>query len=201
MAGKTEICNMAISHLGIGKEIANIETEKSEEANACNRFFNVSREAVLADIDWPFATGYFTLNLITEGPDSEWGYSYRYPTNCLSIRRIMSGNRNDTVASTEPYKLLKDSAGKLIYCDKQDAVVEITENITDTSFFSAEFNLALSFRLASYIAPRLTGGDPFKLKGDMLSQYNLELREARKKAINEEKHEPIPDSDMITVRS
>lgn len=201
MANKTEICNMAISHLGNSSEIANVDTESSQEASACRRFYETAKNATLTDVDWPFATAYFTLNLIEETPDDEWNYSYRYPVGCLSVRRILSGTRNDSVKSREPYKILKDASGKLIYADKENAKIEYTEDISDPEFFSAEFALALSFRLASYIAPRLTGGDPFKMKQEMLGQYDLEINRAKKKAFNEEQHEQPPKSELITTRS
>src|SRR5665648_440114 len=96
MSSATEICNMALGHLASGKEIANLETERSAEAIACRRFFDSARDAVLRDFSWPFATKIKALSLIEEDPNSEWAYSYRYPTDCLNFRRILSGTRTDT---------------------------------------------------------------------------------------------------------
>lgn len=201
MTSKTEICNMSISHLGIGKEIASIDTEQSQEASACRRFFDSAKEATLADLSWTFATKFKTLGLIEENPTDEWTYSYRYPVDCLNMRRILSGNRNDTQGTRVPFKMAKDAAGRLIYTDQVDAQVEYTENIKDISLFSAEFNLAFSFRLASYMAPRLTGGDPFKMKQEMLAQYDLEINLAKKKNMNEETQDLPPESELISIRN
>jgi hypothetical protein len=201
MASKTEIANLAISHLGKGKEIANIETEKSEEAAACRRFYETAKEATLSDHDWSFASKRATLNLIASNPNDEWDYSYRYPVDCLSVRRIIGAMRFDTEASEVKYKIEKDDTGLLIFSDQANAVIEYTENISDPQFFSAEFTLALSFRLASYIAPRLTGGDPFNAKQEMLAQYILELGNAKKKTMNEEKKDLKPPSEFIRYRS
>ena len=90
---------------------------------------------------------------------------------------------------------------KHIYCDKENAEIEYTVNINDPAFFTAEFILALSFRLASYIAPRLTGGDPFKMKSEMISQYEIEIARAKKQALNEENKEKQPESEFIRTRS
>ncbi len=201
MSSKTDIANMCLSHLGIGREIANIETEKSQEAIACRRFFETAKVATLSDLYWTFATAFATLNLVEETPTSEWTYSYRYPVGCIDLRRILSGVRNDTQSSRIPFKITKDAAGKLIYTDQSEPEVEYTENISDTSLFSSEFDLALSFRLAAYVAPRLTKGDPFKLKGEMLAQYDLELGQAKKKNMNEETQDLPPESAAITARS
>ena len=72
MATETQISNIAISHLGIGLEIQNLETENSAEAKACRRFYETSRDAVLGDFEWPFATKIIELNLVEEGPNTEW---------------------------------------------------------------------------------------------------------------------------------
>lgn len=201
MATKTEISNLAISHLGIGKEISNFDTDKSEEAQACRRFYEIAKEATLADLDWTFATKFADLNLVKEDPTNEWNYSYRYPSDCLILRRILSGIRYDTNSSRIPYRVVKDEAGKLIFTDQRNACVEYTQNITNSSLHSADFNLALSFRLASYIAARLTGGDPFKLKQEMIGQYDLELGKAKKRNMGEETPEPMPESDLIRARN
>jgi hypothetical protein len=201
MTSKTEISNLALSHLGISSDIANLDTEKSEEATACRRFYELAKKSTLSDIDWTFATKFETLGLIEENPTSEWRYSYRYPVGCLNFRRILSGLRNDTPESRVPYIILTDDAGKIIYTDEQNAESEYTQDVTDTTLFSEEFVLALSFRLAAYVAPRVTGGDPFKLKKDMLAQYGIEIKNAKKKNMNELQVELPPESEFIRTRS
>jgi len=200
MSSSTEIANMAISHLGMGKEIANLDTEQSKEASACRRFYDVARQAVLMDYDWTFATKEAVLNLIEEEPNDDWLYSYRYPVDCLSLRKILSGSRRDTLSSKVPYKISKDSSGKLVFSDQEDASVEYTEDVEDPTYFSTPFTIALSFKLAAYIAPRVTAGDPFKLKSEMLAQYALELDNAKKADMNEEVQDLMPQSESLTVR-
>lgn len=201
MASKTVISNMAISHLGIGKEIANLETEKSEEAKACRRFFETAKKATLGDLDWTFGTKFAVLNLIEELPEgSEWRYSYRYPVDCVSMRRVLSGQRVDTQESRIPFRIVTDDSGLIIYTDESAATVEYTFDVKSTNLFSPEFDLALSFRLAALVGARLTGGDPFKIKQDMLGQYELELGRAKKKNMNEETKPKFPESDLIRSR-
>jgi len=55
MSSKTEISNMALSHLGVGYEIQNIETEQSQEATACRRYYDIALQTTLTDYPWPFA--------------------------------------------------------------------------------------------------------------------------------------------------
>lgn len=200
MASNTEIANLAIGHLGVGKEIANLDTENSKEAMACRRFFSDARDATLRDFNWPFARRFRTLTLVEEDPNDEWGYSYRYPTNCLAFRRILSGIRNDTRQSRIPYLLANDDDGELILTDKEDAQGEYTVKITDPARFSADFRIALSLRLAAYIAPWVAGGDPFKLGQRALTLYQFEISKAQATAGNEEQAEEPPESEYVRAR-
>src|SRR5438046_2758921 len=95
LSSTTEIANMAISLIGIAKEIANLDSENSAEAKACRRFFANVRDTVLGDFPWPFATKFATLSLVQTDPNDDWGFSYNYPSDALKIRRILSGIRND----------------------------------------------------------------------------------------------------------
>lgn len=202
MASKTEICNMAISHLGIGKPIGNVDTEQSsEEANVCRVFFNTAVEATLRDFAFPFAKTIYTLNLVTTNPDDEWSYSYQYPNTALNIVRVLSGIRNDNRQTRVPFKIRKAANGKLIYCDIENAKVEMVERVLDPSFYSSDFVLALSYRLAHYIAPRLTAGDPFNIRKTVFDLYRLELEAARTNSLNEEQSEENPVSEFERSRA
>jgi len=199
-SSSTEICNLALSHIGIGKEIADLETEASQEASSCRRFYENARDQVLRDFSWPFAMTTVSLSLVSENPTSEWDYAYRYPTDCMKSRRILSGTRNETRQTRIPYQIAYDSTGKLIYTDEQNAVLEYTKKVVDTGQFSADFAMALSFRIAFYVSPRLTSGDPFKLGERALKMYQAEIMRAQATAINELQDEEVPDSEFIRER-
>ncbi len=198
---EVEIVNMSLSHLGIGKEIANLTTETSQEASAARRYYGVARDTVLRDFPWPFATKITTLSLVASNPNDEWAYSYRYPSDCLYIRRILSGIRNDYRESRVPYKIAQDSAGLLIFTDQGTAQVEYTIKAIDPLRYPADFSMALSYMLAALIAPKLTGGDQFKLGDKAFKLYYLLLTQAAAKAFNEEQPDVEPDSEFIRGRN
>lgn len=200
MASTTSIANMALSHLGSGKEIANLDSERSQEAEACRRFYDTALEATLRDYPWPFATKIATLGLVEEDPNEEWAYSYRYPSDALKIRRILSGNRNDNRQSRIPMKISWDDDGQLLFCDVEDAEVEYTFLNEDTGHYPPDFVLALSWRLSFYIAPRVTGGDPFKLQERMYVLYTAEMTMAKANAVNEQQDEEPAESEFIRAR-
>lgn len=184
----------------MGKEISDIETEKSQEASACNRYYSDAIESTLSDAWWPFATRIKALELIETNPNNEWNYSYRYPSDCLTLRKIQSGIRNDTHESRVPYLIASDDAGRIVFTDQQNAICEYTKNISDVSLFNAEFRLAVSFRLAAYIAPRLTNGDPFSLRDKAMNAYYAEVSRAKANFLNEASPGVLPESQFINIR-
>lgn len=200
MASKVGICNLALSHLGVGKEIANFETERSEEASACRRFYDQSLEQMLRDFIWPFATKIAALGLVEEDPNEEWLFSYRYPSDCLKFRRILNGKRNSTRQSLQPYRIAQDDTARIILCDLEDAQAEYTINEDDPAMYPPDFAMALSMRLAAYIAPRVTGGDPFKMGDRALKLYEFEVTMAQANSANEEQDEEQPLSEFTRAR-
>ncbi len=196
----TEIANMALSHLGVGKEIATLESDAGQEAAALRRFYLPALRSTLRDFPWPFATKFLALGLVEEAPTSEWAYSYRYPSDCLRFRRILSGSRTDTALTRVPYKMGRDASGQIIYTDRTEAEAEYTVYVSDPTAFPEDFTLALSYRLAALSAIRLTAGDPFKLGQQAMQNYLFEISRAESTALNEEQADLHPDSEFIRAR-
>lgn len=197
----TKIANFALAHLNISDRIANIELDKSVEAQLCREFYTLTIDNTLRDHDWPFATVLGeALALVQTSPNTEWGYSYRYPTNCHKFRRILSGIRNDTQDSKVPHKFGRDNEGQLIFTDKVDALCEYTFKEKDPNRYPPDFILAASFQLAFLIAPTVTGGDPFKLGQRAFNSYLLKTSTAEKNASNEETKDRDPESEFMRAR-
>lgn len=201
MSTKIEICNMALSHLGTTIEIADIN-ERSKEARALKRFYKVALDACCRDFSFPFTKQIVQLELVEEEPNSEWLYSYRYPVQANRIKRILHpGSRDDTHDGRIPYTLSSDNSGKLIFSDMPEAYAEIVVTPANESFFSADFALAFSYRLAFYIAPSLTGGNAFTGLGDsMMAKYLNELAMARSNAANEVQKDKEQPSSLELAR-
>ena len=200
MTSKTEICNLALSHLGHSKEIGNVDTEASAWASACRRFYDIARDTAQRDFDWPFATKIASLGLLEEEPNDEWNYSYQYPSDCIKVRRILSGIRLDTRDSQIPYKIANGDTGRIIFSDQATAQIEYTVKITNPGHWSEDFTLALSYRLAMFIAPRVTRGDPFNLRQAAETEYMKILSDALANAFNEEQQDKQPESEFIRAR-
>jgi hypothetical protein len=201
MASDTEICNLALTHIGVGAEIANLATDKGQEAQACRRVYDTCLKKALRDFEWPFASKVLALALVTADPTSEWSFSYQYPTDCLHFRKILSGKRNDSRQSRIPYKFSYGDSGQVIFTDKSNAEGEYTVYVSDPARFPPDFQMALSLLIGAYISPRLTKGDPFKVGDRCLKLYEYEISRAKATAVNEEQGEEEPDSEFIRGRN
>jgi hypothetical protein len=200
---EAEICNLALSHIGVAKEIGNLETDAGAEASACRRFYAITRNQVLRDFAWPFTTKYAALGLVAENPseiDQEWRFVYRYPSDCIKIRRIVSGIRPEPRQARIPFQIARDSVGQIIYTNRENAEAEYTILESDVSRYPDDFVQALSLRLAAYISPRLTGGDPFKVGTRALQLYQFEIARAQATAGNEEQPHEDPNSELERSR-
>jgi hypothetical protein len=203
MASTTQIANMALAHLGNSKLIASL-TENSDLARSCNAFYETARDKVLEDFNWPFARKFVTLGLVEEDPtgiDDEWSFSYRYPSDCLMARRLISGIKAEDKDTEYKYIIGSDSQGRLIYTDIEDARLEYTKREDDTAKYPISFTLALSYYLAFLIAPRVTAGDPFGLAKKAETNYIVEIQKSRANSFNEQHKPNQADGEFLTARN
>lgn len=196
MSSEVEICNMALAGIGIGQEISSRD-EGSQEASKCDLFFDSCRDRVLRDFDWSFARRYTTLGLVAEDPNTDWVYSYRYPSDCLEVRGIVGATRKDTTKI--PFSLGSDASGKLIYTDQPEAVVRYTVRITDSEIFDPIFVSAFAGLLGAKIGPGLSRSPELvKLSYQF---YLSDLASARANDQNESGQDAAPDAESVRARA
>lgn len=137
-SSKVQISNLALRHLATAKSIASMD-EKSTEAIAMAQVYDQAKDEVLRDFPWPFAGRVVSLALVQNQPTPEWGFSYRYPADCIAIRRFLSpgqiagpdpsawgyvqpmsayqSGRIATPQSRVKYRIMSDDDGLLIFTD------------------------------------------------------------------------------------
>jgi hypothetical protein len=196
----TVIANLALGHLGVEKEIANIETENSQEARAMRRFYQIALDEILEEFPWPFAKKTEALALVEEDPTTEWAYAYRYPSDCVKLRRIQSGGRQDSLQSAIEFVVAQDTQGRLIYTDEPEAVMEYTCRGTAEVHYPPGFVSAFSALMAFYTCVKLTGGDPFKIRDSVYAMYRTLLGKAQANALNEQQMPPQLEAEFIRIR-
>lgn len=191
-----QICNMALGHLGQTKFIATL-TERSLASELCALYYEPARDFTLEDLTWPFATKYLALGLVEEEPNDDWAYSYRYPDDCVFARRLVT-TRGRTDPNPPPFKAGSDETARLIYTNEEDAVLEYTKRITDTDLFPAVFAMAVSWYLASLLAPGIAKDK--KQAGNCLQIYMVMKSTASAQQLNEQQQSPEPESEAIRAR-
>jgi hypothetical protein len=174
----TDICNLALSHIGKGKITS--FNDNSEAARKCQQFYTIARQHVLVDHDWNFASATRDLAVLANEDTYEdlWTYAYQYPSKALRVKKVyVVGSENKN--SPDPFKIVHSTItkDKVILSDVEDAAVEYTLDIEDVTMFSSQFEMALSFFIANLIAMALTGDKT--VKKNMLEEYRASLSRAR----------------------
>lgn len=205
MAADVDVCNLGLSSIGIGVEIASLD-ERSETARACNRVYTMARDKVLRSFPWAFAKRQQALGLVSQlgdaiHPTTEYKFAYRYPSDCLKIRKILSEIRTDARRTRISYEEMADAQGTLIVTDRENAVLEYTSTLgQQPGRWSADFVEALGYYVGYLVAPRLTKGDPFKIRNEVLGLFRGALLSAQANAANEIQPDEDPDSELILAR-
>lgn len=186
----TEICNLALVHLGQG-EIASM-TEASPEAKVMNRIYEYCRRKCLRDSPWQFATRVVTLAELADETDSVWSYVYAKPAGCIRIQGIIP---ESSTTQTVPYAVREE----MIYTDMGEAELKFNYDIEDPNKFSDTFILALSHLLASVASKAITGDPADKTTNYQMYQQLIE----KDKGVDagESKEIPAVGLDFINARA
>lgn len=190
------ICNMALGRIGQSVTIESLD-EASTAARVCNTFYVPSRDFMLCVFPWPFARETATLSQIAEDPTDDWAYSYQVPADCIKARRIVSGVRRNPAGPK--FWIAESAAGKVLYTDESEVVLEYTKRMTDPVYYDADFASALAWYLASEIArplAREVGAGDFAYQ-----RFQLALSVAAANAGNEQIADEAPESEFVRDRS
>lgn len=160
MASTVEICNLALTHIGVARISA--LTDDTEPARVCSLLYDPARESLLRLHPWGFAEKYEALAELTGIDVYGYEYAYQYPSDCLFARGFYRA-----VATADPirFKIVAkaDLSGKEIWTDEEDAVLIYTAQITDVNVFDVQFREALSHYLAAKLAPKLVKDEKLRL--------------------------------------
>jgi len=197
MLTDVQICNMALSEIG-EKSIAAL-TEASENGRRCNQFYDHARKMVLAAHNWGFAKVRATLVEVSGETAEGWDYLYLYPPKCLMVRKVFNVTTIiDPRLQKHEIMLSPVTLQRAIATDDEDAYVEYTADVSDTTMFSVVFVQALVFTLASLLAPKLTGSDQKALT--LLQMADREISRATANDAQENRNPPDAQSTYLDAR-
>ncbi|HEX7828649.1 MAG TPA: hypothetical protein VF787_03300 [Thermoanaerobaculia bacterium] len=232
IADKVSICNMALRHLGQSAGLVDFDNDQSAAGDACRTFYDQVIDEFLEDFPWTFATQFASPALVqgpSPQPTPEWPYSYRLPTDCLFMRRILPvgtpitisiagfpivassyGGRFETQESRVAFRLTSDDVGMLILTDfppisattnqPQLPMIEYIKQQDDQTFYPPNFAQGVAAKLAFYMAPSLTGGDKFKLGDRAFKLYIFSMAKAVAREKDQEQPDMPVDSEFIRSR-
>ncbi len=150
---KTEICNMALAHIGV-KGIAAFG-ESSVAGRQCSKLYAAARDFVLRDHEWGFAERRVAASLLSDEDPIGYEYAYQYPADCLKIRRLW---QTDESLSPIKYKKMlgSDNKTQIIATNEAEAYLVYTVALDSTASYDISFVTALSWKLASDLAVPLS---------------------------------------------
>jgi hypothetical protein len=206
-----QICNMALGNIGVSQRITTLN-DSTMEAQQCNLYYEVAQKESFEAFHWPFARRFKDdLTLVggtTSTPyNNDWQYAYRYPVPegdpvfdvCARVIRISRASLGRRDPAPAPFLIGSDDTGRLILTNEEDPTIEYTRYIYDEEQYPILFATAMSWKLASYIAPALAK-DPVKALDLTEKVFNARIDMARAVALNEGQLEEDQEASWIQGR-
>lgn len=195
-----DICNLALSHVGDEATVTSINPpEGSAQAEHCQRFYAVARDAMLEMHAWSFASRRVALAEVTQ-PWPMWLHGYAAPSDMMTAVAVLAPDAGDDLAAPsttdgrwdqvqplaytpQPFVIETDSAGaKVILTNQEDAVLRYQAAVTEAGSFSPLFAVALSHHLAAMLAGAVIKGQEgaaeAKRQSQMMFAYLQQARAA-----------------------
>lgn len=158
---KVKIYNLALSALNQKREVIDPTTDNSNEVRVLNLHWDIAFESALQDLDLDSTSAPVALelleNLTQTEPDNPWYFVYKYPTKCLFLRRIESGQITDRRSTHIPKRTAVRNGVHVIYTREENAVAECISTDVPLAALNPMAGMAIAYRLAEISAPLLTG--------------------------------------------
>jgi len=198
MPTKTEIANKALSRLGQGVTIQNVDTDQSVEAGYVRTFYEPARQEILRQHTWGFAKGFRELVQTANKPNSNfYSFQFKFPNDVL---RIVEIERSVSNSGPEKFERAYDhrSGDPVILTTVESPVAIVTEDIRSEKLFDPMFADALAYRIAVDIAPLVTSDTS---KQELMVQFMQRAIEQAKAVSSEEgEQRDRPEADWIRSR-
>ena len=175
MASVSDICNMALSHVGSDTVVTSITPpDGSVEAGYCARFYPIARTEGLEDNAWTWSKTRVELATVAN-PSAVWLYAYALPSDCLIAKRVLQKSTIfdyvvwpfTSVVTADELQFWTERGSAdfeiengVILTNEPEAVLLYTRDIRDTTKFSTGFVVYLSYLLAAYLAGPILKGQP-----------------------------------------
>ena len=178
MYTKTKLFNLTLNMLLLKKEVANSE-EDSADARTLRTTWDAALFSTLAKMDLNRTKETKDLELLVNEPNDLWLYAYKYPSNCLRIRRLVSTERKDDESTKIEYETGLYNGQSVIFTDEYQAVIEYIPNDFALSNLNVHGGLAVAAKHAYLAAPLLIGKESIKIRQQLKEDFTIYVLEAQ----------------------
>jgi hypothetical protein len=145
----TDICNIALGHLGEAR-ITSLE-EDTTSARACALHYDQVRDQVLRSHRWNFAQTRATLTVLADEPAFGWDYQFQLPADCLRVLEVNDSEAGDWISDTFLIE------GRKILTNADEVNIVYVQRVTNVAAFDALFVDALAIKLAQVLSETIRG--------------------------------------------
>ena len=156
----TDICNLALGHLGEAR-VSSLD-EDTVAARACALHYGPVLNQVLRSHRWNFAAKRAVLTVNATAPAFGWSYAYDLPADCVRVLELNDSEFNDV---SDEYVV----EGRQLLTDADKVNLIYIRKITDVAQFDALFIEALALKLAVALSETIRGTTG--KTADLLSAY------------------------------
>ncbi len=149
ISSSTEVCNLALGHLGEAS-ITSLD-EDTTAARACALHYAMTRDELLRSHRWNFATTRAALVLLDASPAFGWSYQYQLPSDFLRVLEVNDSEAGDVISGEWIIE------GRVLLTSWDAVQLVYIRQILDVSQFDALFVQALALKLAVYLSETIRG--------------------------------------------
>lgn len=171
-----DVVNLALERIGYKLRVANLY-DGSEAASVALDLYGQTRDRLLRDGEWEFASTTIAATLLKQAPTPPnyfdtpwdpvqhppmpWRFEYEYPTDCLKVRimKVPVGYLFEpsplptlmAIANDKTYTPAKE----VVLCNVPSALMVYTRQVTDPTTWPVDFTEAFAAELGAKMKARL----------------------------------------------
>lgn len=167
------VCNLALSFLGVTRQIQSFD-DGSTEAAQCKLHYTAARNALLVAHDWFFARKAAALTEVSETTHPIWPVLYQMPSDCLRPIRLTDGEQS---GEAQEFSVVVVAGQRYIGAKTSGLYLEYVVLADDEASYPPGFVTALAWALAVRLAPALAHNAG--LAQNAFAMYRQALAEAK----------------------
>jgi len=170
---EVEMCNLALSHVGLGELIQSLDDDTTP-ARQCKLLFTPTAIDLLIRYNWSFAERKQYLALLDGVSPVDYTYAYTYPSDCLRFREIYNSLSLKSPPIKYAIQLSADNKSRYIETNQATAIGVYTVDVSDkASSWSEFFTMAFIWGMAMKLVIPLTRNSKMIQAVSGLAEVNI----------------------------